>query len=358
MKPTIGRVVSRAMVLATFVLLTPFATAPAPDAATPSPEAPPSGPARPSKTSVVACPDDDADERLRCAWFDQLLALASAADAAYDAEPAWAEVRASWDGKTDALVDLILAQFVEEGVVAAPVPPSSISWVDYEPRRGRSTAGQYDRGSGAITLNHRYDWDPAYARIPYLWTLIHELLHAQGFEDESATESLTFEVVAALGNLDEPGFRGALHERLRRAALLSADCLANDGGRMIASLHGSSVCLPYETGCRELSPSTVLRDRLAEHRGTLLTPRERRRAETRLRRWDASGRYRLLDIYNARPLAIAMVAACSDDRKPGDAFPRRVDDGREEIRPQFDDLAYALDEIGIPCEEVPGGLAR
>lgn len=231
--------------------------------------------------------------------FDRMLVVARVADEAFDREvmengswtpevfakaelPAYAEPVTEIDLLT--LQISIIAQIYEETGIPPRVVPVRLfnAWIN-------SPAAFYSPFYDLIALNPRYFYDAGWRNNDMSWlhTLVHEEVHAQGvWVGESAvleaeTETITYEVVAALGNRNYPYARAAFLDRLRRDALLAAYYLAN-GQPVRATVH-------EDPG---MVAPVLDADRLARYqaaREAIFTPFERRVTDKRMRWWLGTG---------------------------------------------------------------------
>lgn len=290
--------------------------------------------------------------------FDRLLALAVAADKIADAEEAWAPTDKV---EFDNLVASILYQIAEEGFVGSPRYPAVVTALEYGAYRSR-IAGSYNPDQDIVALNMRYFTDPSWRNNSYLDTLVHELVHSQGFMNESQTETIATEVVAALANLDYPGFRQSLAEGMRGNALASAFFIAYYGGTFqtgslqTSALSDSSICL---TCGDKLKTNAAQMAQWQKVREQVYTPVELRRTDARLRFWlqyEGGLVYKsVIDTYVVRPTASLFAGACSDGSLLTEKYARENRrEGAESVSSlvgpfRVDDIAYFLREAGWTC---------
>ena len=270
----------------------------------------------------------------REAWVSDLLELAQKADAAYDlTEPAiapstWSEVRV--------LVKEIVYQIAEEGASDQLISPTNLTFEDFGPGRRSAVGGYYHPATGAIALNERFvlpgDWGS------WLSTLIHELVHVQGYFVgdssvlEAQTEIVATEVLAAMANLNYPGAKRELLDGIRRDALKMAFYIARFDG---APIHSTYEVPPGEGGYLSLTgtirPEAPLPDgdvemlaRLDTVEAAVFTPDELARVKHRTRWWmDRAGEYKgVLARYVVKTTTVAIDAACSDDETIDESFKR------------------------------------
>ena len=284
--------------------------------------------------------------------YDGMLALARAADVAWDADyPGHFTLPLPYPDARHAnlprLAADIAAQIAEEGLGLDGRMPDSVTWADYGSDRN-SIAGRW-AWSNDVTLNDRYRDDPAWWNRPWFGVLIHEMVHAQGVYDETRTEILTWEVEAAMAQLGYPGARYDLLRTLRTDALGAAWWMAAYERPVLLS--DADVrrypCCPLPTG--DTSAVDAVRHEL-------LDPTEWRRIEKNMRWWlHESGRdyESVIDTYVARVLGQLVPAACSPDPVIADASVAAVVAGGMPMTlpiklPEFhaDDFQAVLSEIG------------
>lgn len=173
--------------------------------------------------------------------FGQMLSLAYKADAAHDAESAlvaWTPEKATGRAFAEpqsAFEALMLRQAIVKQIEEETgIPPRFVDyglWHDWV----NSPVGIYDPWFDIVGLNSRYLFDAGWRNNDqsYLFTFAHELVHSQGVwvgeshELEAQTETVTYEVMAALANRNWPYARVSLFNNIRRDALLVAFWLAN-----------------------------------------------------------------------------------------------------------------------------------
>lgn len=280
--------------------------------------------------------------------YDSLLRLAQAADKAFDRE-LWRR-ESGWSMDRAATAQDIAWQIAEEDLGLPGRMPDTITWADYGKDRN-SVAGRYTWGD-EVSLNVRYRDDPTWKHLPWLGVLIHEMVHAQGVYNETRTEILTWEVEAAMAQLDYPGARLDLLRSLRGDALIAAWWMAAYQKTSLLSdteTHrycGSGQC-PAPTGDTS-HVDAVRRD--------LLDPVEWRRTEKRMRWWlysSGDDYSSVIEVYVARVLGTLIPTACSVDPVVADAsvaavVVRGVPMSLPIPLPAFrvDDMAAVLEEIG------------
>lgn len=253
-------------------------------------------------------------------WFDHLLTLAQKADAEYDAIPKSDTQPQSWP-ELQVLVKEIVYQINEEGASPQGILPADLSFEDFGPGRRSAVAGMYSSETGDIILNDRFLY-PAWDGQSWLSTLVHELVHAQGYfvgpssTLEAQTEIVATEVMASLANLGYPGARADLLDGLRRDALSMAFYIAQFGG---SPIHSTYVDAPAVG-----APDEAMLARLASVRADVFTPAELSRVEHRLRWWmQHSAEYvGVLARYVVKTTTIEIDAACSVDTTVGEPFQR------------------------------------
>ena len=270
-----------------------------------------SGPT-PSTSPMPDChPEHQWDQR--CEWFDSLLALGQHADREADAEPSWLDVRPIYSDDLDKLTTIILTGLRDYGF-ANPHRPVSVKFEDYG-ADATQVAGRYYETEDRVTLNIRYITDPVWERRGYLKVLTHELIHAQGYTSEVQTETIALQIVAALGNQGEPGFRRAVLEEIRNDALWSAYDIAVHHAYFVAD---DNVRPPCETGlddhgytCMpEGPPNLAMQARLDAVRRQVFDPIELRYSDYKVRWWEQRQIVLLMDAYVMPPLAYTLQAYC------------------------------------------------
>ena len=307
----------------------------------------------------------------REAWFGRLLVLAQKADAEYDALLRVEGVAAQPESWTELyiLVKEIIYQIDEEGATTQLIRPASVMFADFGPGRRSAVAGTYATADGAIVLNERF-LTPAWGDSSWLSTLIHELVHAQGYlvgdssTLESQTEIVATEVLAAMANLNYPGARAELLDGLRRDALAMAYYIARFGGDPIHTTYTEDMQFSG------WNSDPVLMNRLAAARRAILTPTELARSDKRIRWWEErpAEYVQVLGKYVVTTITMELDAACGSGTV-AEAFqqaeflnpePQLTWDGTVwgmqmgatwgstiELPPlRLDDLAYVLDGLG------------
>lgn len=230
--------------------------------------------------------------------YDPMLALARAADVAYDAE----RQPFPYLDPLPRVAQDIAFQIAEEDLgLTGRMPNGGVVWADYGPDRN-SVAGRYTWGD-EVSLNVRYRDDPEWTSQPWLGVLIHEMIHAQYVWNETRTEIMAYEVEAAMAALGYPGARADLLRSLRLDALLAAWWMAAYEQPDLMSNHPSPFYLP--------SGDT---SRVDAVRHEVLDPVEWRRVEKRMRWWLYSSHLdysAVIETYVAHVLGTLIPAACS-----------------------------------------------
>ena len=245
----------------------------------------------------------------REAWFGRLLVLAQKADAEYDTLTPAADPE-SWS-ELYLLVKEIIYQIEEEGATTQLIRPASVMFADFGPGRRSAVAGTYAVIAGAIVLNERF-LTPAWGDSSWLSTLIHELVHAQGYfvgdssTLESQTEIVATEVLAAMANLDYPGARAELLDGLRRDALAMAYYIARFGGDPIHTTYTEDMRFSG------WNSDPVLMGRLTAARQAIFTPTELARSDKRIRWWEErpAEYVQVLGKYVVTTITMELDAAC------------------------------------------------
>jgi len=293
--------------------------------------------------------------------FDRLLRLAAIADQQYDAIPEdWPEAQPKdwFEFQTMALT--IISQFVEEEI-SEGVVPKDIRFVEYGMVTRSKIAGTYTPESNVVGLNARYVTDPVWLKINYQSVLVHELVHAQGYHNESETEAITAEVMAALANLNYPGFRKDFWDGIRRDALGTAYFIARYGGDLIHTTDSGDfgdLCL---ANC-EYKANPAQMAQLQAARQAIFTPDELRRTDKRLRFWTnpnfANAYLFVLAQYSVKPMTAILDVACESSPIYENSFHRvlvsRFNGVLEEHNVKtdplpIDDIAYLFEAAGF-CE--------
>jgi len=224
----------------------------------------------------------------RAIWFDNLLRLAALADREYDTlDVKWSMVEPQTWPDLYQLVKEIVYQIDEEGATTQLIMPTSVGFVDYGPGRRSAVAGTYDPSYGIIVLNERF-LTPSWGEQSWFSTLVHELVHAQGYfvgssaTLESQTEIVATEVVAAMANLDYPGARADLLSGLRGDALAVAYYIARFNGGPIHTTNtdNQNLTVSFRGG------DSGMMARWQSVRQALLTPTELARSDKRVRWWE------------------------------------------------------------------------
>ncbi len=252
-------------------------------------------------------------------WFDRLLTLAVSADREFDKITEVAPQPENWR-EAWALVKEIIYQIEEEGASTQIIPPTDLSFADFGPGTRSAVAGFYSETSGAIVLNERYLYPGLWGS--WLSTLVHELVHAQGYfvgassTLEAQTEITATEVLAAMANLGYPGARAELLDGLRRDALKMAFYIAQFGGSPIHS----SFDAPPVAGTAD----PVMLARLAAANAAVFTPTELARMDHRTRWWmESAAEYvGVLARYVVKTTTIEVDTACSESETVGENFQR------------------------------------
>jgi len=285
--------------------------------------------------------------------FDKLLELAVAADVAYDLEEEWAPKS---QAELHNFIIAVLYQFAEEGFIGDPHYPTGLASLEYGAYRS-SIAGTYSPAEDVVGLNIRYFTDPSWMSQDWLATLIHELVHAQGFMNEAQTETLTQETIASMANLGYPGLRRVLLDNLRRDALAAAYYIAYYGGEFSSTTAGAGGVFSRCAGCGDdWNTNQAQVDKWATARASVFTSEELRRADARLRYWQTGERANnypyVLDAYVVRPMAGTTEAACREGNLLGEQYVRvirRLAETRAVGPYRMDDFAYVLKDLGWTC---------
>jgi len=285
--------------------------------------------------------------------FDKLLELAVAADVAYDLEEEWAP-------KTQAelhnFIIAVLYQFAEEGFIGDPHYPTGLRSMEYGVYRS-SISGTYSPTEDVVGLNIRYFTDPSWMLQDWLATLIHELVHAQGFMNEAQTETLAQETIASMANLGFPGMRKVLLDNIRRDAIGAAYYIARYGGTFSSNTSEAGGLFTRCIGCpSKWNTDEAKMAQLQVVRESVYTPEELRRSDARLRYWNTGDRGNnypyVLDAYVVRPMAGVTEAACREGNLLGEQYVRiirRLNEGRPVGPYKMDDFAYVLRDLGWSC---------
>jgi hypothetical protein len=266
----------------------------------------------PSAPPAPDCqPENPWDQR--CAWFDSLLEIAVASDRAADAEPAWADIRPTYGDDLERLTTIILNGIQDYGFVA-PHRPKSVTFEDYG-ADASLVAGRYYENEDRVTLNDRYLSDPVWERRSFLKVLTHELIHAQGYRGEVQTEAIALQVVAALGNAGEPGFRRVAIEDIRNDALWSAYDIAFHHAYFVADDNMKPACTTgldeHGYTCEPVGPpNEAMLSRLDKVRQAVYDPQELRYSDYRVRWWEKREIGLLMSNYVIPPLAFTLQAYC------------------------------------------------
>jgi hypothetical protein len=224
----------------------------------------------------------------RATWFDNLLRLAALADREYDTlDVKWSMVGPQSWMDLGQLIKEIVYQIDEEGATTQLILPTDIGFVDYGPGRRSAVAGTYDPSYGIIVLNERF-LTPSWGEQSWFSTLVHELVHAQGYfvgssaTLESQTEIVATEVVAAMANLNYPGARADLLSGLRGDALAVAYYIARFSGSPIHTTNtdNQNLTVSFAGG------DQAMLARWQSVRQSILTPTELARSDKRIRWWE------------------------------------------------------------------------
>jgi len=299
----------------------------------------------------------------RCQWFDALLELAQAADTAADAEPAWTQERPVYGDDLDRLATIVLNGIADYGLTdpaaadatGGPHRPKSVTFEDFAYEASK-VAGRYYETEDRIGLNSRYLADPVWQRRGYLKVLTHELIHAQGYRGEVQTEAIALQVVAALGNEGEPGFRRALLEELRNDALWSAYAIAAHHTYFVADddvrpacdtgidVHGYT-CIPVAP------PNEAMLDRLNVVRQRVFDPVELSYSDYKIRWWERHEFSLLVNNYVMPPLAFTLTAYCRSPHTLPDSpsWQRTIDGQPVPATLPADEGNYVLASTGWQC---------
>lgn len=314
-------------------------------------------------------------------WFERMVALATAADKAYDEEIAasgtWtceAAIRLAAkdcvEPKTDeALQFLFLAiakQIGEETGLTARIPAVTLFnfWAN-------SPVGLYDPSRDTVGLNPRYIIDAGWRNNDMSWlgTLVHEFVHAQGLWAgpseflEAETETTTFEVLAALANRNFPGARAELMRGIRSDALWVVWWIAQ-GRPVLTSIHdnGYFVCNLGPQCAHSVNDGQM--KRWTDLRASLMSPFELRRADQLFRWWRTQPNLTFEGVlyrYVVPVLIPSYLAACGSGvlaekfemvqrRELPEFIPPFIPLGADYVHTwgplKMDDLAYVFAEIG------------
>lgn len=254
-------------------------------------------------------------------WFAKYISLAYKADAAFDLiDEDWDEVSPKSWTEMQAQVKEIVYQIQEEGASEQLISPTSMSFRDFGPGRRTAVAAYYRQDTGEIVLNERYIYPGAFGS--WLATLVHELVHAQGYfvgessTLEAQTEITATEVLAALANLGYPGARADLLDGLRRDALKAAFYIAQFDGAPIHSTYDA----PPVAG----KPDARMLAAVDEANRAIFTPTELARVDHRTRWWmESSDEYiGVLARYVVKTATIEIDAACSASEIVSENFQR------------------------------------
>ena len=279
--------------------------------------------------------------------FARFLVIARAADALWDATPDDWEAPAD-DAALAELVATVVAQLAEEGLPHAGHVPESVGYADFGADRS-SLAGRYVRWVDEVTVNERFRTD--WADQNYLDILIHELTHAQGYGNEAQTQLVTWEVIAALGNLGLPGAWTGFLDGLRRDTLAMAWWMAAYGVEPPMTTRGATgVRSCGRDGCPEATADGPLMAQVDAAKRAVFTAAEYRRAAKRLRFWTTNGRdfAGVTETYVVRPLMVILGAICDDDPTAIEWLDWSGGVGTEPVPPmRLDDMDAAFRELGL-----------
>lgn len=307
----------------------------------------------PSTALAPDCrPENPWDER--CAWFDSLLELAVRADHAVDAEPAWTDTRPMYADDLGRVTTIILNGLQDYGFVT-PHRPKSVTFEDYG-ADASMIAGRYYESEDRVSLNDRYLSDPVWERRGFLKVLTHELIHAQGYRGEVQTETIAIQVVAALGNEGEPGFRRATLEEIRNDALWSAYAIAAHHAYFVADDNIRPACTTgldeHGYTCAPVGPpNEAMLSRLDQVRQAVFDPQELRYSDYRVRWWEKREIGLLMSNYVIPPLAFTLQAYCGSPHElPSTAGWQPEVNGTHVIASlPADEADFLLADIGWHC---------
>jgi len=260
-------------------------------------------------------------------WVNRLIDLAYKADAAYDKiDESWADVAPKDWGQVQQMVKEIIFQINEEGATNQVIPPTNVTFEMFPVGQRSAVAAYYSELTGAVVLNERFilagNWGE------WLATMIHELVHAQGYfvgessTLEAQTEIIATEVLASMANLGYPGARAALLDGLRRDALKEAFYIAQFGGSPIHSTYDTppgqhQLDLPsaafYDPPLPINYPDQTMLNKLAAVNASIFTSDELARADHRTRWWmDRADEYEgVLARYVVKTMTIEIDASCA-----------------------------------------------
>lgn len=288
--------------------------------------------------------------------FERLLRLARIADEMHDAaDDQWAEAAPQTQAELEQYALAIISQFAEEGI-SEGILPNSVGFAEYGIPMRSAVAGRYALRAKDVTLNARFVLDPGWRHKNYLGTLVHELVHAQGYYNEAQTEVLTGETLAALAAQGYPGVWSEFWDLVRRDAMSAAYYIAYFDGELIHTTTDAERITPCNP-CDEPTPDPVLMAQWEQARADIFTDEERRAYDKRLRFWLNNGLdyEAVLRAYVVRPLTVLLDAACLDDPIVGERFERWMGPSpnrgyRPGIGPvgphRVDDFAALLTEAG------------
>lgn len=260
-------------------------------------------------------------------WFDRLLVLAQKADYEFDQiDQTWDDVAPKTWPELRELVREIVYQIQEEGGSMQLILPSDLAFVDFGPGSRSAVAGMYVNQSDVL-LNARY-LTPSWGGQSWLGTLIHELVHAQGYfvgsspTLESQTEITATEVLAAMANLDYPGARAELLDGLRRDAFSMAYYIARFGGSPIHSTFATD----GQGRQALLGPDEGMLARWNAVRRHVFTPTELARSDRRVRWWmERPADYEaVLAKYAVATTTMELDAACSPNETQSEPFQQYI----------------------------------
>lgn len=263
----------------------------------------------------VSVVDSVPTERER--WFGELLRLAQTADATY--EETLDQDGIAWEPYTreelDDLVLEIVFQINEENASDQIIMPASVNPRYYPPLRRSGVAGSYNPEAMEVYLNSRF-FTTAWGSRSYLSTLTHELVHAQGFLNETQTEITALEVVAAMANLDFPGMRADILLDLRGHALAMAYYIARfEGGPIDTTFDlGGFPALGLSAEAPEWDVDAGMVFLWQQARKDILSPDELARSDKRIRWWEERpAEYRqVLRAYTVPVMTMILGQGCGD----------------------------------------------
>jgi hypothetical protein len=316
----------------------------------------------------------------RAAWLDKLIDLAERADTAYDKiDETWEDVAPTTWAEVREMVKEIVFQINEEGATTQVIGPTNVTFQMFPQGQRSAVAAYYREDTGEIVLNERFVTPGAWGE--WLSTMVHELVHAQGYfvgessTLEAQTEIIATEVLASMANLGYPGAQAALLDGLRRDALKEAFYIAQFGGAPIHSTYDApptrgGILLydstSYDPPLPENRADQAMLDKVNAANARIFTTEELARGDHRTRWWmDHAAEYEgVLARYVVKTTTIEIDASCAaGSHDIAEQFQHYVlkqntndrgatwtywSDRPELVTIRMDDLAYVLhNELGF-----------